>query len=52
MVGCALDCAKVVPSCAIGDSDTVQSSLVDIVGLQGGVDALGACSALFQRLEA
>jgi len=48
MVGCVLDCAKVMPSCAIGDSGTVQSSAVDIVGPQGGVDALGACSALFQ----
>lgn len=48
MVGCVLDYAKVMPSCAIGDSGTVQSSAVDIVGPQGGVAALGACSALFQ----
>lgn len=47
VVGCVLDCAKVMPSCATGDSGTVQSSAVDIVGPQGGVDALGACSALF-----
>lgn len=48
MVGCVLDCAKVMSSCAIGDSGTVRSPAVDIVGPQGGVDVLGACSALFQ----
>lgn len=48
MVGCVLDCAKVMPSCAIRDSGTVQFLHVDIVGPQGGVDAFGACSALFQ----
>lgn len=48
MVGCVLDCAKVMPSCAIEDSGTVQFLDVDIVGPQGGVDASGARSRLFQ----
>lgn len=43
-----LDCAKVVPGCAIEDSGTVQFLDVDIVGPQGRVDAFGACSTLFQ----
>lgn len=48
MVGCMLDCAKAVPSCAIEDSGTVWFLDTDTVGPQGGVDAFGACSALFQ----
>lgn len=36
MVGCVFDCVKVRPSCAVGDSSTVQSSTVDTVGPWGG----------------
>lgn len=37
-----------MPSCAIGDSGTLQASAIDIVGTQGRADAFGACSELFQ----
>lgn len=46
-----LDCAKVMPSCAIGDGGTMQFSAVDVVDPWGGVGALGACSVVLGEVS-
>lgn len=50
MGGYMLDCAKVMPSCAIGDGSSVQFSAVYTVDPWGGVGALGACSVVLAEV--
>lgn len=49
VVGCVLDCAKVMPSFAIEDSGTVQFLDVAIVGPQGGVEPLELVQHFFRE---